>query len=174
MRFDRHPIDLIVFHDPFRKGQRVKCFSYLTLLSRRMGDGHDRLFAAQLFAPRIPPGRTLGRYPRLCGLLMTTGYVVFKVRKITPSLLGHGKGSTSTVFPKVFSKNFSRAKRSAKRSLREDHVVWHIPRERLADRKGKARRATLVASISICERPPRIYPRQSCQLQFVPYPNLGR
>ena len=92
-----------------------------------MGGGHDRLYAAQLFAPRIPPGRTPGCNPQLCGLLMTTGYVVFKVRKITPSLLGHGKGSTSTVFLKVFSKNFLRAKRSAKHSLREGHVFWHIP-----------------------------------------------
>ena len=48
-------------------------------------------FAAQLFAPRIPPGRTLGRYPRLCGLLMTTGYSDVKVQKTTPSPVGHEK-----------------------------------------------------------------------------------
>jgi hypothetical protein len=45
-----------------------------------MGDDHDRFFAAQHFVPRIPPGRTLGRYPRLYGLLMTTGCEVFKVQ----------------------------------------------------------------------------------------------
>jgi len=156
MRFDRHPIDLVLFHVPFRKGWRLICFSYLTLLSRRMGDGHDRFFATQHFAPRIPPGRTPGCYPRLCGLLTTPGYSDVKVPKITPSLLGHGKGSTSTVFPKVFSRNFSRAKRSAKRSLREGYVVWHIPLEKSTGRKGKAKRATLVVSVSICEKPPRI------------------
>jgi len=69
----------------------VKWFSYLTLLSRRMGGGHDRFFAAQLLAPRIPPGRTLGRYLRLCGLLITTGYSDVKVPKKTPSPVGHEK-----------------------------------------------------------------------------------
>jgi len=92
MRLNRHPIDLIVFHDPFRKGLMVKWFSCLTLLSRKIGGGHDRFVAAQLFAPRIPPGRTLGRYPRLCGLLMTTGYSDVKVPKITPSPVGHENG----------------------------------------------------------------------------------
>jgi len=43
MRFDRHPFDLVLFHVPFRKGWRLMCFSYLTLLSQRMGGGHNRL-----------------------------------------------------------------------------------------------------------------------------------
>jgi len=62
----------------------MKYFSLLTLLSRRKGGGHDRFLFAQLIAPRIPPGRTLGRYPRLCGLLMTTGYSDVKVPKNNP------------------------------------------------------------------------------------------
>ena len=66
------------------------------------GGGHDRPFAAQLFAPRIPPGRTLGRYPRLCGLFMTTGYSDVKVLKTTPSLLSHEKEERSTALRESF------------------------------------------------------------------------
>ena len=91
MRFDGHDVICLFSMIPFGRGNGLKCFSYLTLLSRRMGGGHDRLFAAQLFAPRIPPGRTLGRYPRLCGLLMTTGYSDVKVPKNNPFTVGHEK-----------------------------------------------------------------------------------
>ncbi len=98
----------------------------------------------------------------------------FQGSKITPSLLGHGKGSTSTVFPKVFSKNFSRAKRSAKHSLREGHVVWHIPLEKSTDRKGKAKKLILVAAVSICEKPSRILPHRSCRSQSDQYPCPSR
>jgi len=84
----------------------MKCFSYLTLLSQRMGGGHDRIFAAQLFAPRIPPGRTLGRYPRLCGLLMTTGYSDVKVPKNNPFTVRSREGVNLYRFSRSFFKEF--------------------------------------------------------------------
>ena len=68
-----------------------------------MGSDHDRLFAAQLFAPRIPPGRTLGRYPRLYGLLMTTGYSDVKVPKNNPFTCRSRKKQNTRILIEVFS-----------------------------------------------------------------------
>jgi hypothetical protein len=80
----------------------MKCIPYLTLLSQRMSGSHDRLFATQLFAPRIPPGRTLGCCPRLCGLLMTIGYSVVKVPKNNPFTVRSRERQKLTVYSKDF------------------------------------------------------------------------
>ena len=92
-----------------------------------MGGGHDRLLAAQLFAPRIPPGRTLGCYPRLCGLLMTTGCEVFKVPKITPSLLSHGVLERSTALQKTFLTSSDIAMHFVLWKSHEHRALRHIP-----------------------------------------------
>jgi len=125
----------------------MKCFSYLTLLSQRMGGGLDRLFTAQLFAPRIPPGRTLGCYLRLCGLLMTTEYVIFKVPKNNPFTFRSREGVTSTDFPEVFLRNFSHAKHSAKHLLPASHFVWRTLRRKWESPKDKVQIATLAVAV---------------------------
>lgn len=87
-------------------------FSCLTLLSRKTGGGHDRFVAA--FSLPASPGTAPGRYPRLCGLLHLTEYVVFKIQN-NPFNVRSRRRPTSTVFPKVM--NSSHAKRSAKNSI---------------------------------------------------------